>query len=181
MPCIHASHDPIIPWRLRYTSRDQSLCSRYLHHSIGTDTQGRIIECCGSPDDVFHIRVVAAVHGILVKDQPSLLAWRASALTSSPLSDDSVPRCLFFARLWLHSTAALFGDDVLSLRDVDQHSPLLSILGTPSASVARSSWPLPSDEAALCRHLVGQLPALVAEVGPQDQEDQTNVEQSHNL
>ena len=30
-------------------------------------------------------------------------------------------------------------------------------------------------------YLVGQLPALVAEVGPQDQEDQANVEQSHNL
>jgi len=148
----------------RYDFADQALFSQHLHrHGSVTqasvdDTLRHITECCGSTNDVMHIKVVGVLHEILVDDKSTLEAWKSSPFKCATLIHDKVPMCLFFARLWLLSTAFLFGDEVLSLRDVEKGCAVLSIL--PPDRDSTSTWPSTQEEQKLCDHLTAQLADL---------------------
>jgi hypothetical protein len=151
---------------LRYDFADQALFSQHLHRfgsvtqASVDDTLEHIIECCGSTNDVMHIKVVGVLHEVIVDDKSTLAAWKSSPFKCATLVNDNVPRCLFFARLWLHSTAFLFGDEVLSLRDVEKDCAVLSIL--PPDRDSTTTWPSPLEEDKLCEHLTAQLADLEA-------------------
>jgi hypothetical protein len=110
----------------RHDFADQAQFSQYLHRqgSLNQDsvkaTESHIVECCGSTDDVLRIKVVSVLHQMLIEDGTTLEAWRSSPFKCPKMFNSNLPRALFFARLWLHSTAYLFGDEVLSLRDVEK-------------------------------------------------------------
>lgn len=147
----------------RYDFADQVLFSQHLHHHSSVtqasvrDTAKHITECCGSIDDAMYIKVVGALHQLLVpvEDGTSLEAWKALPMSCAALSTDKVPRGLFFARFWLHSTAFLFGDEVLSLRDVEKDCAVLSML--PSSRDDANEWPSSIEKKALREHLTAQL------------------------
>jgi hypothetical protein len=147
----------------RYDFADQALFSQHLHHEgvitqvSVRDTAEHIIECCGSIDDVMYIKVVGALHQLMVpaEDGISLEAWRALPFSCAASYPDKVPRGLFFARLWLHSTAFLFGDEVLSLRDLEKDCAVLSML--PSSRDDAIEWPSSIEKKALREHLTSQL------------------------
>jgi hypothetical protein len=145
----------------RYDFADQALFSQFLHHRGTTslasveDTSKHIIECSGSTDDVMLIKVVSVLYQLLVSDGFTLEPWKASPFASTILNNMNIAKCLFFARLWLQSTALLFGDEVLSLRDVEKDCAVLSIMFSDRDQAI--PWPASRDKVLLQEHLTAQL------------------------
>ncbi len=144
-----------------YDFADQALYSQFLHHRGTTSlasvaaTADHIIECSGSTDDVMHIKVVGVLYQLLVKNGSTLEPWKALPFSSTLLHDDKIAKCLFFARLWLQCTAMLFGDEVLSLRDVEKDCAVVSILFKSRDD--RIPWPSEREKEKLQEHLIAQL------------------------
>ncbi len=89
-----------------------------------------------------HIKVVGVLYQLLIKNGSTLEPWKALPFSSTLLHDDKIAKCLFFARLWPQCTGTLFGDEVLSLRDVEKDCAVVSILFKSRDD--RIPWPITS-------------------------------------
>jgi hypothetical protein len=86
-----------------------------------------VVQCRGSVDNAIEKMVHAHIHK-RVADASKLHDWLQSQakdhLTPLPLSNH-VPEVLLFSRMWLQSMSMLFGDGMLSMREIDDPHGIL--------------------------------------------------------